>query len=304
MNSESSARTRVRPHRTFKQKWALISLPNKLMVISTVAIALATVVNLGVAGAMWREMHSGGVETHNLAAAAKDQATSTHDLAAAARTQADEASKQAAAAKSQSDNTEKLATAASKQVTKLQAGVDQTAKLASAAARANDIAKQAMEAQTRPWIGIEGELRLAKTNLTNDDITIEFDFKLRNYGQSPATKVAYVFSLDPSFKGYTALPYQKSDCSDADQRSSASDPSTSSRLQSIFPGDSGATIIHDSAYLKRNNGALAWYLVGCIAYQGPTGEGTLHHTRVIYAIAYRNGNTQISGLVPGGTVTD
>jgi hypothetical protein len=57
--------------RTFQQKWRLISLPNKLMVVATIAIAAASVVNLLVAMAMWNEMHITGADTHKSADAAK-----------------------------------------------------------------------------------------------------------------------------------------------------------------------------------------------------------------------------------------
>lgn len=53
-------------HRTIKQRWVLISLPNKLMVIATVVIAGAGIVNLLVAVAMWSEMRSSGRQTDQL----------------------------------------------------------------------------------------------------------------------------------------------------------------------------------------------------------------------------------------------
>ena len=58
--------------RTLRQKWRLISLPNKLMVVATIVIAIASAVNLGVAVAMWNEMHIGGIDTRKSADAAKD----------------------------------------------------------------------------------------------------------------------------------------------------------------------------------------------------------------------------------------
>jgi hypothetical protein len=69
----------VRRHRTLKQKWALVSLNNQLTVIATLVIALATVVNLGVAVAMWNEMRKSGTDTHDLAVAANQQAKNTQD---------------------------------------------------------------------------------------------------------------------------------------------------------------------------------------------------------------------------------
>src|SRR5207245_9581100 len=60
-------------HRTRGQRWILISLPNKLMVIATIVIAIATAVNLFVAIAMWHEMHATGTDTHELAVSAGKQ---------------------------------------------------------------------------------------------------------------------------------------------------------------------------------------------------------------------------------------
>jgi len=88
MASNGPPTQRVSRHRTFLQKWNLISLPNKFMVISTIVIAFAAGANLIVSGAMWHEMQKGGVDTHTLAEAAKTQATNTHELAVAGSAQA------------------------------------------------------------------------------------------------------------------------------------------------------------------------------------------------------------------------
>lgn len=61
-------------HRTFYQRWRLISLPNKLMVIATVVIAIATAVNLGVAIAMWCEVSKSTKAAQDSADAAKQSA--------------------------------------------------------------------------------------------------------------------------------------------------------------------------------------------------------------------------------------
>jgi hypothetical protein len=59
--------------RTIKRRWALMSLPNQLMACATIIIAVAAIVNLGVAIAMWNEMRNGGKDTHELAVAARDE---------------------------------------------------------------------------------------------------------------------------------------------------------------------------------------------------------------------------------------
>ena len=58
---------RVRRHRTLREKWLLISLNNRIMVIATIVIAAATLVNVLVSGAMW-------VTTGKTADAAKESA--------------------------------------------------------------------------------------------------------------------------------------------------------------------------------------------------------------------------------------
>jgi len=66
-----------------------MSLSDLLMVISTIFIAAATVVNVGVAYKMWEEMHTGGVDTHDLAAAAKAQAEAAKTIAESSKKQAE-----------------------------------------------------------------------------------------------------------------------------------------------------------------------------------------------------------------------
>jgi hypothetical protein len=55
-----------------------------LTVIATIVIALATIVNLGVAWKMWGEMRTAGTDTHTLAEAAKKQADKMTDVSDAA----------------------------------------------------------------------------------------------------------------------------------------------------------------------------------------------------------------------------
>jgi hypothetical protein len=96
---------------------------------------IAVIFTLLVITLQWWEMHEGGVDTHDLAVAAKSQAE---------------------AAKTQADNTAKLAQAAVDQVTKLQAGVDQTHALAvetkNVVTEAHVSNLTAADAD-RPWMG-------------------------------------------------------------------------------------------------------------------------------------------------------
>lgn len=61
-------------NRTFRQKWRLVSINNKLIILLTGVIAGATVVYTVVASFTLSEIHSGSIDTHALAEAAKKQA--------------------------------------------------------------------------------------------------------------------------------------------------------------------------------------------------------------------------------------
>lgn len=144
-----------------------MSLTDLRMVISTIVIAVATVVNVGVAYRMWVEMHTVGADTHDLAVAA---------------------GKQADAAKSQANNTAVLARAAVDQVKSLEAGVAETHALASAAkiqadtaAAANKIALDATTVDERAWVSVDVGEKAGNFSVT-----------MRNTGKSPAINVSEV----------------------------------------------------------------------------------------------------------------
>ena len=199
--------------------------------------------------------------------------------------------------------------AASDQVQKLQAGVTQTTKLASAAENANKIAQQAINAQTRPWLGIESDLTSIKTDISEKNIYVSFDFRLRNYGQSPAIKVSHAFDFSLPYKYLRAGTAQTAACERAERASSVVDKPDffpSIILASIFPGDSGVSTIHGGAGFDRPDPASITtpnVLVGCIVYQG-TKDGILHHARIMYVVSSRDNDGRIKSFTLTGTGTD
>jgi hypothetical protein len=259
-------------------------------------IVLLTTVIAGTSYLQWHEINAGGKDTHDLAVAAKTQAEKMKSMSDAADKIRQAAQDMVAQDQRIADNAEKSLAASNKQS---KAALDATI---AASQQSNALAKEALNAQTRPWLGIEGNLTLVNRSSDDTSINIEFEYRLRNYGQSPATKVAQVFTLVRSGKTRNSLPSQKIACDEADLRSSAIDLLTSSLLVSIFPGDSGVTPIRESAGLRDSNSAA--YLVGCIAYQGPAGTPTLHHTKMIYQIPLRGGTSGVPVFVLSGTVTD
>jgi hypothetical protein len=283
----------------------------KWMIWLTAAIAFFALCTIGVGLLQWdvmkgqlSEMRSGSSDTHELAEAAKKQA-------AASVQQVGSFAALAIVAKEQSDNTATLAKAASDQVTKLQAGVDETHKLALAAEDANTNAKEAIEAQTRPWLGIEGGLQSISTNVSEPSISVSFEFALRNYGQSPAIKVSSAFEFSLPYKYLRAGTAQTAACERAGKTSSTVDRPDffpSIILASIFPGDSGVSTIHQSASFNLPDPKQPFtpdVIVGCIVYQGSK-DGKLRHTRVMYTVSSRDpeNRARITGLRLAGTSTD
>jgi hypothetical protein len=111
----TTSERKPRRNRTFGQKWGLISLPNRIMVVATVVIAFATAVNLLVAGAMWYEMHEGGTDTHTLADAAQKEAGNMANVSDAADKIRKAAQEMVAQDQRIADNAQKALDASNKQ---------------------------------------------------------------------------------------------------------------------------------------------------------------------------------------------
>jgi hypothetical protein len=77
----NSARTK---HRTFKQKWRLVSINNKLVVIFAGISTVAAVIYSGFAGWQLYEIHKGSADTHTLVQAADTQAKKMTSMSEAA----------------------------------------------------------------------------------------------------------------------------------------------------------------------------------------------------------------------------
>jgi hypothetical protein len=223
----------------------------------------------------------------------KKGSTDTHDLAVAAQKQAD-------AAKVQSDNTAILAqaatnqaSAAADQVRKLQAGVIETAKLATAAINANTIANRSLEAQTRPWIGIDGVPEVIETRVSNSPPgkSVIFNLKLRNYGSSPALTARPAFAvIEDAGTARITLFDQYEMCPRADEDLTENNPRRV--ITSVFPGIDASITQEVVAASKPSEYQPATppestrfsLLIGCIAYKGPAGGP--YHMKVLYSIEY------------------
>lgn len=220
------------------------------------------------------QMEGGGKQTDQMLCLIRQQleqitkqATDTHDLAVAA-------DKQARAAKVQSGNTVKLANAASDQVTKLQLGVNETSRLAGAAESANTNAARALEAQTRPWIGVIGEPEDIKQGDLLKGVDpptrgITFTIRLKNYGQSPAMRVT-IQSLS-TYKVTGDL--NKGICEAADKQLRTEPHFV--QFDTIFPNSDRPSNVSEMSPFNH-------IFIVCIAYRGQDSTLPPHNTWVAY----------------------
>ena len=165
---------------------------------ATVAIAAFTVVLAVVSIETLREIKGGGKDTHDLAASAGKQA-------------------EAAIAQSQGMEILGLATraqaiAAIDQVSKLQAGVDESHRLALAAKQSADTAERSLEISERPWVGVVAIT--LKDNIESGKSPVA-TMTVQNSGHNPAIHVETEFRMDticgpfprrPAYIGATGKP--------------------------------------------------------------------------------------------------
>ena len=273
-----------------RQRWGATTIANQLTVIATIFIAVATVVNLGVAIAMWHEMHEGGIDTKNLADAAGRQATNTYNLSTTASTQetdtanlvaaankeeADFASLAGEAAKQQAD-THDLAVAAKAQSESTSEQVTQASRLATDAETANADTKVMTEIHERPWVGIDiGKVTLAPAVSSHgahpaDSVVATLDYSEHNYGSSPALRVVTQFRIATD-----AEPVRwrvDKACIDA---SHTSEEVSDRGMDTLFPSQ----LVDRQKGLGPIRGPNAWIVV-CVAY-GEIADPKITHTTAV-----------------------
>jgi hypothetical protein len=273
-------------HRTFRQRWATMSLPNQLMAAATIVIAVATLTSMGIAYLQYSEMNASGKQTDKLIdlygsqlAAAQANARAALDQATTSRAQAEEMKASGAdthelavQAKNQADNTDKLARAASDQVSKLKDSVAEAHQLALTTGDAVSLTRQAQTA----WVGI--------LNPTLNSVTYEYGnivmhgtFVLRNFGISPATRVVPYVASSTNWDGMETA--ELGACSAAKSQFEQIDKAVREAAKNrdigntIFPGQE---LTHTFMSVAVNPKARTGYLfsVGCIYYRD-----TLKQTR-------------------------
>ncbi len=160
---------------------------------------------------------------------------------------------------------------------------------------ANTIAQQALEAQTRPWIGIPdtvkigdkpSQLESAARKQHSETARISFSFK--NYGKSPAMRIGAKFFLVWTNKDFH---FQETKVCEL---ASNFAPRHHAEGLTVFPEETTEPQTSDAETLNPT-GRQMDFLIGCIAYTGPSG-GQTYYTRLVYRVNRDKNVIQESGM--------
>jgi hypothetical protein len=172
-------------HRTLAHKWRLVSLPNKLIVIATVIIAISNGIYTFVALRTLREIRASSSDTHDLAVAAGNEAISSGKQAEAAKAQSEQAKAQTDKMAESLTKTDDLIRQATEQ-TKASNRVAKASEDAASLGRNNlELSRDSLHVQQRPWVGVDF------VSGTFEDGIIKATAKFKNYGKSPAFRLTY-----------------------------------------------------------------------------------------------------------------
>jgi hypothetical protein len=136
-------------------------LTDWIMAISTICILLVAIVAAGISYYQWHEMHGGGIDTHELALAAKAQAEANKAEAEAMKNLADRAEKQAEASDKLARQSAISAQAAIKSARDADISAQATKSMAGTAETSLRVAQKNEELDQRPWVAVTA-LRLAR----------------------------------------------------------------------------------------------------------------------------------------------
>src|ERR1035438_10129302 len=82
IRAKEAGANKSKRHRTLSQKWRLLTLANKLIVISTIAIAIANSMYTWIALKTLRKIQNGSSDTQHLAASANKEAEKAETMCA------------------------------------------------------------------------------------------------------------------------------------------------------------------------------------------------------------------------------
>jgi hypothetical protein len=146
---------------------------------------------------------------------------------------------------------------------------------------ANALARQAMEAQTRPWIGIDGIPTVPTPTNTSERPESLDEVRLQNFGLSPAFYVTVKFrAVFPRDSFRPTFPEMKDVCSAADSGMDEALARVDSPIPiiTVFPGKDAEQSVK-GVHFGHINKLPGTYLIGCIAYKDAM--SFRHHTWVV-----------------------
>jgi hypothetical protein len=259
--------------------WFPIGSHERLSIVLTALIALLTAGNVFVAG--WyasitkKAADDSGKQTERLIGAANIQANSAQKIA-------DASDKNAAAAEHSAAAAAGFAKSAAGINAGMQVTVNELQRMVDAANKANKNSQIALEAQTRPWVGIDGPIvtKIANPQASGMLLTIKF----RNYGQSPA-----IIGANPPFvltfgggHGFWCNQYKLWEAGEQPLDATG----YGKYLEAIFPGNEGITKNVWAAYKEGVNlDTPKLVLAGCITYESAT--NVRYRTEFTYQVSRR-----------------
>lgn len=167
------------------------TLTDWIMAVSTVCILFVAAIAACISYFQWREMHSGGADTHELALAANAQAGATKAEADAMRELAERELRQAEATDELARQAEKSASAAVASARDSDVSAKATKEMAAISAASLENARQSERLDQRPWVYVSS-LRLTKFQA---DSKIEAHLAFGNSGRSPALHMEVIGNL-------------------------------------------------------------------------------------------------------------
>ena len=274
----------------------------------TVIIALATVWNVIYVGRQLKEMKSSGIDTQNLARAAKDQATATGNLAASASDQArsmsslakstagelDALKSAAAIARGEADSMRLSASAA------LKAADTSTGQLA-VLNRQMDLSQAAFSLDHRPRLKFEINEGTGPLEVTNQGIIFGLSAKFTNVGNLEAEEVSYGYSFSIADTEDQMRGAQGSACSQAESETAKASIKIGEELGwnttiATNRGDFTQFMQLPDSVAILDFSPRRYAFAGCVVYKSPV-DKIVRHTRFLYYIGEKMNGKIVPGIV-------
>jgi hypothetical protein len=172
----------------FRKSLEEAKLTDWIIAVCTLCILIVAMIAAVISYFQWHEMHAGGVDTHDLAVAAKAQADANRAEAESMKTLADRAQRQAEASDHLAQQSAVSAEAAMKSARDADISAQATKSMAATAAASLTAAQENEQLDQRPWLAVTS-LNLVRFK-ADDRVQVKVTFM--NSGRSPALHVQVV----------------------------------------------------------------------------------------------------------------